>query len=214
MARTNATNFAGALQFPYATAGTDIFKKEDVQVLAQAVDQHDHTSGKGVAIPFGSIPSGTITSAMIADGTITSADIADGTIATVDLAAHAVSQVQLVAGTTLNPTSTSVSFVDLPDMLISMTTTGGDVLAFLVAQIANNTTTAAINIALNRDGTDGSGMTVAEPTANYSVCMMTMALYSALAAGAHTFKGRWSVSSGTATAISSQRYLCVLELKR
>jgi len=41
-----------------------------------------------------------------------------------------------------------------------------------------------------------------------------MALYSALAAGAHTFKGRWSVSSGTATAISSQRYLCVLELKR
>ena len=50
MARTNATNFSGGLQFPYATAATDIFKKEDVQVLAQAVDQHDHTAGKGLSV--------------------------------------------------------------------------------------------------------------------------------------------------------------------
>jgi len=75
MARTNATNFSGALQFPYATAGTDIFKKEDVQTLAHAVDQHDHTTGKGLPPPAGSITSG-----MIADGTITAADIADATI--------------------------------------------------------------------------------------------------------------------------------------
>jgi hypothetical protein len=50
MARTNATNFAGALQFPYATAATDLFKKEDIQTLAQAVDQHDHSTGKGLAL--------------------------------------------------------------------------------------------------------------------------------------------------------------------
>lgn len=50
MARTNATNFSGALQFPYATAATDLFVKEDVQTLALAVDQHDHTSGKGLAL--------------------------------------------------------------------------------------------------------------------------------------------------------------------
>ena len=50
MARTNATNFSGGLQFPYATAAADLFKKEDVQVLAQAVDQHDHTAGKGALI--------------------------------------------------------------------------------------------------------------------------------------------------------------------
>ena len=52
MARTNATNFSGGLQFPYATAAADLFKKEDVQVLAQAVDQHDHTTGKGVTVPI------------------------------------------------------------------------------------------------------------------------------------------------------------------
>jgi len=50
MARTNATNFTGGLQFPYATAATDIFKKEDIQTLAQAVDQHNHTAGKGLSV--------------------------------------------------------------------------------------------------------------------------------------------------------------------
>src|SRR5580765_5299194 len=50
VARQNATNFSGGLQFPYATAATDVFHKEDIQVLAQAVDQHDHTAGKGLSI--------------------------------------------------------------------------------------------------------------------------------------------------------------------
>jgi len=105
VARTNATNFTGPLQFPYANAGTDIFKKEDVQTLAQAVDQHDHTTGKGLPMAAGSIPNGTITSAMIADGTIQGADIAtgaitttqiaDGTIATADLANAAVTNAKL-----------------------------------------------------------------------------------------------------------------------
>lgn len=80
MARTNATNFTGGLQFPYATAATDLFKKEDVQVLAQAVDQHDHSVGKGLILGANAIPAGFITSAMIADGTITGSDIAAATI--------------------------------------------------------------------------------------------------------------------------------------
>jgi hypothetical protein len=50
MARTLATNFSGALQFPKADAATDLFKKEDVQQLALAVDQHNHTSGKGLVL--------------------------------------------------------------------------------------------------------------------------------------------------------------------
>ena len=108
MARTSATNYT-AQPFTYATAGTDIFKKEDVQVLAQAVDQHDHTTGKGLAIPAGAIPAGTITSAMIADGTIQGADIAngaitttqiqDGTITTADLANAAVTNAKLATDT-------------------------------------------------------------------------------------------------------------------
>jgi hypothetical protein len=78
MARSNAVNFSGALQFPMASAATDLFKKEDVQTLALAVDGHDHSSGKGLALSGAAIPSGTITSAMIADGTIATTDLAAG----------------------------------------------------------------------------------------------------------------------------------------
>src|SRR5215471_502110 len=97
MARLTATNFSGALQFPYATAGTDLFKKEDVQTLALAVDQHDHSSGKGPALAAGSITSG-----MITDGTITATDMAAGAAAT---------NVGTLGGTLPNP-----SFGTAPNM--------------------------------------------------------------------------------------------------
>jgi hypothetical protein len=75
MARTTATNFSGGLQFPYATAATDVFKKEDLQTLAQAVDQHDHTAGKGVAVNTAPA-AGSITNAMLG------ADVARGNLLT------------------------------------------------------------------------------------------------------------------------------------
>jgi len=105
MARIETDPNYTAPTFPRATAATDLFKKEDVQNLAAAISTHDHSTGKGVAIPFTSIPAGTITSGMIADativatdiadGAITSAKIADGTIATVDIANAAVTNAKL-----------------------------------------------------------------------------------------------------------------------
>ena len=101
MARTPATNYSSP-GYSYATADTDAFDRTDVSGLGQSVDGHDHSSGKGLPI---TIPSGTITSAMIADGTIQGADIAtgaitttqiqDGTIATADLANNAVTNAKL-----------------------------------------------------------------------------------------------------------------------
>ena len=55
MARTVATNFTGSLAFPYATAATDLFHKEDIQTLALAVDQHIHTPGSGMPIRNASV---------------------------------------------------------------------------------------------------------------------------------------------------------------
>src|SRR5215471_5301214 len=105
MARIETDPNYSSPTFSRATAGTDIFKKEDVQSVAAALSTHDHSTGKGLAIGGASIPNGTITSAMIADGTIdtadlkdssvTSAKIADGTIATADLANQAVTNQKL-----------------------------------------------------------------------------------------------------------------------
>ena len=89
MARTNATNFTGALQFPYATAAADLFKKEDVQVLAQAVDQHTH-DGTGKGLPVAPPAAGSIPGSAIADGSITSDKILDATITAIDIAPNAI----------------------------------------------------------------------------------------------------------------------------
>ena len=95
MARGNSVNYTGPLQFPYATAGTDIFKKEDVQTLAQAVDAHDHSTGKGLVVNVAGLPAGAIDGSKITDGKVTSAKIQDGTIATADLANQAVTNAKL-----------------------------------------------------------------------------------------------------------------------
>src|SRR5215510_13632472 len=105
MARIETDPNYSSPTFSRATAGTDIFKKEDVQALAAAMSTHDHTTGKGLPMAAGSIPNGTITAAMIADGAVdtadlkdgavTSAKILDGTIATGDLANNAVTNAKL-----------------------------------------------------------------------------------------------------------------------
>ena len=109
MARIETDPNYNSPTFSRATAATDLFKKEDVQNLAAAMSTHDHTNGKGLPLVAGSIPNGTITSAMIADATIdtadlkdgavTSAKIADGTVATVDLANQAVTNAKLGSDT-------------------------------------------------------------------------------------------------------------------
>jgi hypothetical protein len=68
--------------FSRATAGTDIFKKEDVQSVAAALSTHVHDgAGKGLAVADGSI-----TLAKLAPNSVNSSKIVDGSIATVDLA--------------------------------------------------------------------------------------------------------------------------------
>jgi hypothetical protein len=78
-------NYTGPT-FSRATAATDLFKKEDVQQLAAAVSTHVHDGVHGLPLVAGSIPAGSITSAMIADGTIVAGDIADGTITSAKIA--------------------------------------------------------------------------------------------------------------------------------
>jgi hypothetical protein len=51
MARSAATNYTSAGEaFEKATAASDAFEKGDVQMLAEAVDQHAHEAGRGVPV--------------------------------------------------------------------------------------------------------------------------------------------------------------------
>jgi hypothetical protein len=99
MARIETDPNYSSPTFSRATAGTDLFKKEDVQSLASAVSTHDHSSGKGVALAAGAIASGLITSGMIANGTIVAADIASGTITANEIADGTITAQKIATGT-------------------------------------------------------------------------------------------------------------------
>jgi hypothetical protein len=256
MARIETDPNYSSPTFSRATAATDLFKKEDVQALAAAMSTHDHTTGKGLPMAAGSIPNGTITSAMIADltidtadlkdgavtaakildGAVTSAKILDGTIvggdiasltitgvkiadaaiATAKIGAHQITQIQVVHGITSSPTTTSTTGADIPDLAIAMTCTGGDVFVLVVCGVYTATPATFVSVGITMDA--GGVLQSAQPTipANaHEVVAVAMYLHPALAAGVHTWRGRWSVQSGaTATAAGTRRSLMVVELMR
>src|SRR5215471_13535582 len=80
MARIETDPNYSSPTFSRATAGTDIFKKEDVQSVAAALSTHDHSTGKGLAIGGASLKDSSVTSAKIADGTIATADLANNAV--------------------------------------------------------------------------------------------------------------------------------------
>lgn len=126
-----------------------------------------------------------------------------------------VTQTAFVSGSTVNPTTTSTSVVDLPDMTLTMTTTGGDVLVFLVCVVSNATLGAVTSIDVNMDVSgEVSAVQCTSKVANAQDCLATIARYSAPSAASHNWKGRWNVGSGTGTAVSVQRYMLAVELKR
>lgn len=204
MARTVATNFSGALQYPYATAGTDLFHKEDVQVLAQAVDQHDHSAGKGPAISASGIAAGAINTAMLVDGAVTTAK----------LAGSAVTQLVSAAGATATPSTTSLSLVDIPDMTTTLTTVGGLVLCWLTIELQTDTTGDGGVIGFNLDGTDAISYHVRFSGAGLPGVFTIVHVFGPSAA-AHTIKGRWAaLVGGTLTSPGSSRVIMVTEHKR
>jgi hypothetical protein len=295
MARIETDPNYSSPTFSRATAGTDIFKKEDVQSVAAALSTHDHSTGKGLVVSVAGLAAGSIAGSAIADGTITSAKIADGTIDTVDLkdgsvtsakiadltiangdiadgtittakigaqqisaatiALGAVGQAQLAdgavttakigaqqvqnaniqpsavntpqlavgaataswsaVGSTANPTTTSATMVDMPDMLVNIATVGGDVLISLMATLSLNTVNALAQMQLNVDGTDvGPIAQASAAVANSTVCLSVRYRVSGLSVAGHPIKGRWSTTAGTMTASWSYRSLVAEELRR
>jgi hypothetical protein len=201
MARSNAVNFSGALQFPMANAATDLFKKEDVQTLALAVDGHDHSSGKGLILPASAIP----------DGAITSAKIADGTITTIDLAASAITQSDIVTPSDGQSTTTG-TLAAIPNTSVSLNTTGGTVLVWAVAPFKNNTNVDGNFLGI---GMDGSFNLVGQVNSNNTTVSASGFWRFVPGAGSHTFQMAFATGGGTLSVVAGvQRILLVVELKR
>ena len=156
---------------------------------------------------------GTVT---LPTGSITSTHILDGTIATADVAAHAITQWGFASGSASGPTSVSGAYADIPDMAVTLTTTGGDCLVWFVCNILMSTQSALGNIALKADaGADSFGLYIPQPYTTNAVSLVShIGLFSGLGAGSHTFKARWATNAGTLTAQGASRWLMVVELKK
>lgn len=226
--------------FPRATAGTDLFLKEDVQALAAAVSTHDHSSGKGLVLGAGAIPTGMITSTMIAastilggniaNNTITSANIMDGqvqgvdiapsTITSANMAANAATISRIAVGSSVSPTTTSATYADIPDMTLTFTSGGPDAVAvnlaaFFIATVINTSATGQNFFGLSLDGGSEAGTNVwIAPLAGSVAIVASLYLFQGVAAASHTVKARWSTSAGTLTANQQQRTLLLVELRR
>lgn len=222
MARTTATNFTGGLQFPYATAAADLFKKEDVQTLAQAVDQHTHGTGLGLPLVASAIPAALITSSMlaagaaatnvgtlggslggtlpnptIAAGSIGSAQIADGSIATVDIGTDAVSALAAFAQLAGN-TTTSTSMVAVPGTSVTLACTGGDLIVWWAVPLYNVSAANACSVGLKLDSGTIQVVGFANLAGGQGTSVLSGVLaFTGTAAGSHTVALYWSTVAGT-----------------
>jgi len=131
---------------------------------------------------------------------------------------YVVTQLKHVIGTSGAATTTSTSYVDLPDLALTLTTAGGDLLAWLQCDwsLSAATGTNGIAFSLALDGAAETFTTAQNPgQANFTQGAVCIGRFTGVAAGPHTLKGRWQViTSGTATAQTTRRVLMLAEVRR
>lgn len=128
----------------------------------------------------------------------------------------AVTQTAYAAGATSTITTTSTSYVDLTDMSVTLTTTGGDVIVVFFGSFSNNTVGGAVGAAISMDAAAEVSAVIMHGAANnFAQTLATMVKFTAPSSASHTWKGRWNVGAGTTgTGITTCRYLLAAELKR
>lgn len=121
-------------------------------------------------------------------------------------------QFGFASGVTNSPTTTSISYSDLAEMTVTLTTTGGDLLCWFAGAFAHSDATKAIQIAFSLDGAAEVGaFSLNEPVANKTFLGVGLWRFTGVSAGSHTVKIRWLTDGATATANGGQRQILVLE---
>lgn len=100
-----------------------------------------------------------------------------------------------------NPTTSSTSFVDIPNATITLTTTGGDVLVGFNGTFTEVSGATYVHVDLDINGTRlgnvAGGIAVGYVSSPVLMPISFTVLLTNLAAGTHTFKVQWSVNGGT-----------------
>jgi len=195
--------------FSRGTVSTDLFKKEDLELLSAAVSTHNHDgAGHGLAVAFGTIPANTITGAMIANGTVTYDDLANG----------AATHYSAVYGSSTSPTTTSTSAVDLPDMTVTINC---PVDCLLRADFAGTFVVTVgsgfwfVQLAVDGNAMSNGQTQVIQNSALGQFQHVSTFGYYGVSAGTHTIKAQWFVSGATTLqAYQTYRTLSVEELRR
>lgn len=232
---------AAGTDFNYTDAANDPYLRSELQKLGKAVDLHDHASGRGLAVArlaagsisasnlfaagvvdpaalaalaviAGKIAAGGVVAGNIAAGGISASNqFAAGVVNTAAVAANAITQLGYAVGSTSGPTTTSGSFVDIPEMSVTLTTAGGDLLAIMSITVANSTNNI-YGVALSLDG--GAATQERNGSDTDTKTLMTVHRFTGVSAASHTVKGRWFTSGGTLTADATKRSLLLVEVKR
>lgn len=134
------------------------------------------------------------------------------TVTTQMLVAEAATKIISAIGSTSGPTTTSASFVTVPEMSVTFTTQGGpvkvdfDVTAYM----------AAPGVTIFQLQVDGAAIPGATKTCGMGTVGDPIHLHGIAtpAAGSHTFRAVWAVVSGTAAAAGVERILTATEFKR
>jgi hypothetical protein len=116
-------------------------------------------------------------------------------------------------GSTSAPSTSSTSMVDLTDMSVTLTTTGGKLDCSFVGGFQIGAVPNGISVQIVVDGSlVDKAMTAGYQNANTNQVISVNALSGALSAGSHTVKVQWSVTGGTGTATGTGRTLIVREI--
>lgn len=200
-----------------ASNSVDATKIVDASVgLAElAPNSVDATKIVDGSVGTAELTDGNVTLAKLASNSVDGSKIVDGSVGTAEIAANAVTQLGFAVGTTANPTTTSGIYVDLPEMTVTLTTAGGDLLVWCNGAFLHNTLSATTTLALSLDGAAEVAIReFSEMVANNIFQMVCMHRFTGVSAASHTVKGRWQTGAGQATARSTERSILVMEVKR
>lgn len=161
---------------------------------------------------LGGVLTGTLPNPGLASGSVGTSQLAPGAIGTTQLAAGAVTQCQVAVGSTTSPTTNSTTDVDMPDMAVTLTTTGGYLLVWGMCSLANSSSGGSAFVTISLDA--GAQVSKSQQAQGANMLPLSIAQpFTGVAAGAHTVKLRWHVDSGSETAQTTFRTLIVLEVR-